>query len=202
MSISVVPPILAIMPFPAPVGSWKRIRVRMPRRFFRKFALKRERFHGQWYLSPFEHLLHDHNLWGIRRRTVVPAFSLGLFVAYFPFPGHPLFAALLALLMRINIPVAALTTFVSNPVTMGPMYFLAYRTGLSLLGMQPQPFAFELSIDWVMQRFVTIWQPMLVGCVLLGSLLSLAGYIGLDILWRASIADYLARKRRSRSDDR
>ena len=104
--------------------------------------------------------------------------------------------------MRINIPVAALTTFVSNPLTMGPMYFLAYRTGLSLLGMQPQPFAFELSIDWVMQRFVTIWQPMLVGCVLLGSLLSLAGYIGLDILWRASIADYLARKRRARRDDR
>ncbi|MDH4107467.1 MAG: DUF2062 domain-containing protein [Gammaproteobacteria bacterium] len=170
----------------------------MPRRFFRKFALNRERFRRQWYLSPFEHLLHDHNLWGIRRRTVVPAFSLGLLVAYFPFPGHPLFAALLALLFRVNIPIAALTTFVSNPLTMGPMYFLAYRAGLFLLGTEPQPFAFELSMDWVMQRFVTIWQPMLVGCVLLGSLLALAGYIVLDLLWRASIADYLENKRRER----
>ena len=74
------------------------------------------RFRSRWYLAPFSHLLNDHNLWGIRRRTVVPAFSIGLFVAYMPFPGHPLFAALLALLFRVNIPVAALTTFVSNPL--------------------------------------------------------------------------------------
>lgn len=167
----------------------------MPRRFFRKFALKRDRFHGEWYLQPFRHLLHDHNLWGIRRRTVVPAFSIGLFVACLPFPGHPLLAALLALAMRVNIPVAALTTFVSNPVTMGPMYFFAYRIGRDLLGVPPTPFSFEASLEWVTETFVHIWQPMVLGCVLLGSLLALAGYIGLDLLWRASIATYLERKR-------
>ena len=33
-------------------------------------------------------------LWGIRRRTVVPAFAIGLFVAFIPLPGHALIGLL------------------------------------------------------------------------------------------------------------
>lgn len=170
----------------------------MPRRFFRKFRVKRERFHGRWYFAPFDHLLHDSRLWSIRRRTVVPALSLGLFVAFMPIPGHPLIAALGALALRINIPVAAVTTFASNPLTIGPMFFFSYRLGQKLLDLQPQPFHFELSLEWVSGRFLTMWQPLLLGCVLLGSLAALLGYIVLDLLWRASLADYLAARRRRR----
>ncbi|MEX2122551.1 MAG: DUF2062 domain-containing protein [Woeseia sp.] len=173
----------------------------MPRRFFRKFALKRDRFQGRWFLAPFDHLLHDTQLWGIRRRNVVPAFSLGLFVAFMPVPGHVLIAALAALALRVNIPIAALATFASNPLTIGPMYFLAYRVGLKLLGLRPQRFEFELSLAWLSDKFVTIWQPLLLGCILLGALSALVGYIALDLLWRASLADYLAAKRRRKEGD-
>jgi uncharacterized protein (DUF2062 family) len=167
----------------------------MPRRFFRKFAPKRDRFKGRWFLAPFDHLLHDHNLWGVRRRTIVPAFALGLFVSFAPVLGHMLIAALAALAMRINIPVAALTTFVSNPLTIGPMYYFAYRVGQVLLGQERRPFNFELSLDWLFEGFANIWQPLVLGCVLLGSLAALVGYVTLDLVWRASIADYLAAKR-------
>ena len=171
----------------------------MPRRFFRKFALKRDTYKGQWFLAPFSHLLHDTRLWAIRRRNVVPAFALGLFVAYLPFPGHVLIGALTALLFRINIPVAAVTTFVSNPVTMGPMFYLAYKIGAALLGIEAQPLEFELSMGWLKDKFVAVWQPLLLGCLLLGSTLSIVGYVALDIIWRASLADYLARRRSRKS---
>lgn len=171
----------------------------MPRRFFRKFAPKRDTYKGQWYLQPFDHLLHDSRLWAIRRRNVVPAFALGLFIGYMPFPGHMLIAALLALFFRIHLPVAAVTTLVSNPLTMGPMFYLAYKLGSALLGMEPQPFAFELSITWFTETFVTIWQPMMLGCLLLGSAISLIGYVALDIIWRASLADVLERRRKRKS---
>jgi uncharacterized protein (DUF2062 family) len=174
----------------------------MPRRFFRRFALKRDRFHGRWYLAPFDHLLHDPRLWGVRRRNVVPAFSLGLFIAFMPLPGHILIAALAALAFRIHVPVAVLTTFVSNPLTMGPMFFLAYRVGLTLMGLRPQPFQFELSFAWFTGRFLTIWQPLLLGCVLLGALAAFVGYVVLDLLWRASLADYLAVRRSRKSKDK
>ena len=173
----------------------------MPRRFFRKFAVKREVFHGKWFLAPFDHLLHNQNLWGIRRRAVVPAFAIGLFTAFLPFPGHPVIAALAALALRVNIPVAALATFVSNPLTMGPMYYLAHRLGQFLLGMEPQPFDVELSLSWLKESFVNNWQPLMLGCVLLGCAAALLGYIGLDLLWRASIADYRKQRRERKRPD-
>jgi uncharacterized protein (DUF2062 family) len=128
----------------------------------------------------------------------VPAFAIGLFISFIPLPGHILMAVLLALTLRVNIPIAAISTFVSNPVTIGPMYFLAYRVGFHLLGLEPQPFEFEMSIAWVTESFGNIWQPLILGCLLFGTALSLLGYIILDLFWRASIADYLARKRKKR----
>ncbi|MDE0790337.1 MAG: DUF2062 domain-containing protein [Woeseiaceae bacterium] len=149
-------------------------------------------------MSPFQNLLHDHRLWGIRRRTVVPAFAVGLFIAFMPIPGHTLTSALLALTMRVNIPVAALATWISNPLTMGPMYYFAYRLGRTLLDTPLRKFQFEMSWDWVTHTFVTIWQPMLLGCVILGVTAAIAGYVTLDLLWRSSVSDYKTRKRKNR----
>lgn len=173
----------------------------MPRRFFRKFAIKRHRLAESRLMAPFQNLMHDPRLWGIRRRTVVPAFALGLFVAFQPFPGHPLYAALLALGMRLNIPVAIVSTFVSNPLTMGPMYYSTYRFGRWLLNEEHVPFEFELSLDWVTQKFVTIWQPMVAGSLLVGAAVALIAYVSVDLLWRSSVHDYKTRKRSARIDD-
>lgn len=172
----------------------------MPRRFFRKFAFKRHHMSEQWFMTPFRHLLQDHRLWGIRRRWVVPAVSIGLFVAFLPFPGHMLMSALAALALRVNIPVAAVVTWVSNPLTVGPMYYFEYRLGVNILNVPPKPFNFELSLDWVTHTFVHIWQPMLLGSVLLGALAALVGYVVLDIFWRISIGNYKTRKQNIRRD--
>jgi len=83
---------------------------------------------------------------------------------------------------------------------MGPMYYFAYRLGRTLLDTPHRNFEFELSWVWLTHTFVTIWQPMLLGCVLLGSAAAVVGYVTLDLLWRSSIADYKARKRSTRSD--
>jgi hypothetical protein len=56
----------------------------------------------------------------------------------------------------------------------------------------------------MMDGFVYIWQPLLLGCVLLGAMLSVSGYLVLNLIWHVSISDYLAKKRRkaaSRSSD-
>jgi len=82
----------------------------MPRRIFKKFAFKRHEMARHWIMAPFRHMLHDPRLWGIRRRWVVPAFALGVFIAWLPFPGHTATAILLALLFRVNIPIAAVST--------------------------------------------------------------------------------------------
>jgi uncharacterized protein (DUF2062 family) len=173
----------------------------MPRRFFRKFSLKRHEVGERWYLAPFQHLLHDRRLWGIRRQTVVPAFALGLGMSFMPFPGHPIFATLIALALRINIPVAFATTFVSNPLTMGPMYFVAYQIGSFVLGLEPEPFEFEMSLDWMTGTFLDYWAPISLGCLLMGLTAGTIGYVTLDLMWRNSIWNYKSNKRREREAD-
>lgn len=173
----------------------------MPRRFFRKFALKRHKVSEQWYLSPFRRLLHNPSYWGIRRKTVVPGFSLGLFVAFTPVPVHTLLAVFMALILKVNIPATIIGSLLMNPVTMVPMFLLAYRVGSFLLGFQPQPFEPELSLEWFTHGFLNVWQPLLLGCILCGALASLIGYIVLDLLWRASLADYLSARRRRRTPE-
>ncbi len=170
----------------------------MPRRFFRKFAFKRHHLSEQWFMTPFRHLLHDHRLWGIRRQTVVPAFAMGLFIAFMPFPGHTLTGALLALAFKINIPVAALATWVSNPLTIFVMYPAAYQLGRAVLDTPVRDISFALSLDWVTHTFITIWQPMLLGCVMMGTAAAVVGYVTLDFFWRSSILDYKTRKRNRR----
>lgn len=172
----------------------------MPRRFFRKFTINRHDLAERWFMRPFRRLLHDNQYWAITRRTVVPAFALGLFIAFLPLPGHPIVAALLAIALRINIPVAILTTFVSNPLTMGPMYFFAYRLGAEILNIGLESVAFEMSLDWLTQTFVTIWQPMLLGSLILAIAASLTGYVVLDLLWRTSVGRYKTGKRSKRLD--
>jgi len=150
-------------------------------------------------MTPFQHMLHDQRLWGIRRKTVVPAFALGLMVAFLPFPGHFLAAALSALALRVNIPVASVTTFVINPVTVGPAFYFCYLVGAYLLRLEPGPFSFEMSLDWMANVFMTVWLPLSLGCLLVGSIAALIGYAVLDALWRYSIHDYKTKKRNQRS---
>ena len=171
----------------------------MPRRFFRKFRFKQHELSRQWFMSPFRHLLQDHRLWGVRRKTVVPAFSLGLMIAFLPFPGHFMVAALSALALRINIPVAAVTTFVVNPVTVGPFFYFSYRVGAALLGIEPGPFSFALSLDWIANVFMSVWLPLSLGCLVVGATTALIGYVALDGLWRYSVHDYKTKKRNNRN---
>ncbi|MEM7432824.1 MAG: DUF2062 domain-containing protein [Pseudomonadota bacterium] len=170
----------------------------MPRRFFRKFGLKREEVSGKWFLSPFAHLLHDRNLWGIRRRTVVPAVSMGMFVAFLPVFGQVLVAGLAALALRINIPVAIVTTFVSNPVTAIPMFRTAYLVGAWLLSIEPGEFTIELSLHWMTTTLINVWPPLLLGSILLGALAALLVHSILDALWISSVAGYKSRKVKTR----
>jgi len=168
----------------------------MPRRFFRKFGFKRHKISQQWYLSPVRHLLQNPAYWGIRRKTVVPGFALGLFVAFTPIPAHTLLGVLLALILKVNIPATIIGTLLMNPLTMVPLFLLAYRVGVFLLGLEPQPFKPELSLEWLTHGFINVWQPLLLGSILCGAIASLIGFIALDLFWRASLADYLAARRR------
>ena len=78
-------------------------------------------------------LLEREWLWRMNRRAVASGVALGVFVGLIvPVAQMPV-AAAGALLMRANLPAAALATLVSNPLTVAPIYWLAHRTGAAIL---------------------------------------------------------------------
>jgi uncharacterized protein (DUF2062 family) len=70
----------------------------------------------------------------IERRKVARGVALGLCTGLLPGPPKRLSTLLLALCLKVNVPAALLATLYSNPLTILPLYFLAYSCGLLLLG--------------------------------------------------------------------
>lgn len=166
----------------------------MPRKFLKRHLPDHKALHEQWYLRPFRALLHDPALLYPNRRTATRAFAIGLFFAFIPMPLQMAAAALLALWLRVNLPIAIAAVWITNPVTMGPIFYAEYRIGAWLLDLPPGDFSFELSIGWLMEGLIGIWQPMLLGTLIFSVVFSVTGYFALNWIWmRSALNSYRER---------
>jgi len=171
----------------------------MPRRFFRQVSRSYLRKERPWYLKPFDALFSHPTFFSVSRRSVAGAIWIGLFIALLPLPGQTLIGVLLALLLRVNVPIAAVATWVTNPVTMGPIFYSTYSLGRLILDIPPQPFAIELSWNWVTTHFIVIGKPLLLGSFIMATILASTGYVLVSVMWRLTVAARF--KRRHRQDD-
>ena len=93
----------------------------------------REQMEGNRYIRPFAHRVLRSELWRFTRRSVPRGVALGLLVGIIVPFAQILFAALLSAPIRANVPLAALTTFVTNPFTTPAIWVAAYWIGSWLL---------------------------------------------------------------------
>lgn len=163
----------------------------MARKIVRKFLPHPDVIiHNRWIklLGP---RLQDPSLWHINRRSFPLAVALGVFCAFIPVPFQMLIAAAAAVWFRVNILVAVPIVWISNPVTMGPMYYFCYLIGAEILGVEPTHFTFELSFDWLLSELAAIWQPFLLGCLVVGLVVALAAFILVRVLWHMHILNHI-----------
>ncbi len=79
-------------------------------------------------------ILQHPRLWHVSRRGIALGVALGLFFGLLlPIAQIPMSAAV-AVALRANVPAAVASTFVSNPLTFGPIYYAAWRLGSAVLG--------------------------------------------------------------------
>lgn len=150
-------------------------------------------------MRPFRLFLEKPDYWTLNRRNVTRAFALGLFLAFVPLPVHLVLAVILALVLRLNIPAAVAGTLLANPLTLVPMYVLAYLLGCQLLGIDARHFSFELSWDWLTTQLLPVWKPFLLGCLVMGAATAVTGYILLGGIWHLSLV-FKYHKRKGASD--
>ena len=169
----------------------------MPRKFLRKHLPDHDTVRSYRLVAMFGTWLHHPNLWCLNRRSVPGAVAIGLFCGLIPGPLQMLGALLMAVPLRKNIPVALLITLYTNPLTIVPLYILAYGYGQLLLGMplgtMPQePFLWDWANIGASLREFAHWtmalgKPLAIGLVALAVTLAIAGYFITEYGWRAYV---------------
>lgn len=167
----------------------------MPRKLIKRFLPDHHKIRSHKHLKCFGSLLHDPNIWHLNRRSVSGAFFLGLLCAWIPIPFQMLIAAAIAIIARVNLPVSIGLVWITNPITIPPMFYFAYKTGAWILSSPAHEFNFELSFEWLKLELGYIWEPFLLGCLVLGLLSAVIGYLFIRIMWRFHVFQYIKRRR-------
>ena len=156
--------------------------------------IKSLRFLGDW--------IYETNLWHINRYSASMAFFVGLFVAFMPIPGQMVVAALFALLLRCNLPLSICLVWVTNPLTMPALFFMAYEVGALIVDVPVTEVKFALSFHWLTHTLISIWQPFLLGCLLCGLFFGCLGYFVVSLSWRWRVAVHWKERQRRRANKR
>lgn len=156
-------------------------------------ADKRLQILGDW--------LHDPNLWHINRGSVSGACAIGFAAAWMPIPLQMLVAAFFAVILRKNLAVSVVTTWITNPLTVPPMFYFAYWVGAWILDTNALTTNMELNLEWFYSQISHIWMPFLLGCSTMAIISGCIGYYGMQLLWRYHVLTKL-RERRKRMLDR
>lgn len=136
------------------------------------------------FLLLFGDLLHEPQLWHLNRYSASMAFGIGLFCAFIPLPFQMVIAAALAIMLRANLPLSVILCWITNPITIPPMFYFAYKVGTWVLGTAPGEFSFELSMDWLNNQLLPIWKPFLLGCLICAITAGVLGYYTIQLFWR------------------
>jgi uncharacterized protein (DUF2062 family) len=171
----------------------------MPRKLFRKYLPSPETIRQHRYVACFGPRLQHPSLWHLCRRAVAGAVAVGMFAGLVPGsnPVQFLVAALLAIAFRVNLPIAVLVTLYSNPFTVLPLYYAAFKLGQAVLlrtdsDLPSIALALEgkglrewlsTALDWL----AGVGYPLLVGLPLLAILLAVLGYVVVDWAWRVQV---------------
>jgi uncharacterized protein (DUF2062 family) len=168
----------------------------MPKRFIKRYMPDHETIRGHKHLQFLGTLLHDPNILHLNRRSVSGAFAVGLFMAFVPVPFQMVLGAIGAIVFRVNLPISVGLVWITNPLTIPPIYYFAYKVGTWVLHTPTREIHFQLSTEWVMQELGAIWEPLLLGCLICGSVSAVLGYVLVRGLWRLQVSLHWRKRKR------
>lgn len=157
-----------------------------------RYAPSREEVQNSRWLKPFGKRIRESDLWRFTRRSVPRGVAIGLFVGIFLMvPGLQIVgAALVCMVLRGNVAIAAAMTFLSNPATT-PFFLVAavnvgnqlgYRADLSTLQVLATTHASVWR--WLAWLFSDAAPAMVTGLAAIGAVVAFAGYWVSLVGWR------------------
>jgi uncharacterized protein (DUF2062 family) len=179
-------------------------------RIYRENAPTRESLAENRLIQPVAHRVLAPELWRFTRRSVPRGVALGLMVGIFLLiPGLQIAgAALLALPIRANVPLAVAMTFLSNPATTPFIAGLSFYVGSFMLGRTADMSGFMALIEhhaglaeWMAWLLSETAPALLFGLLIVSIVTAIVGYLISDWLWRARVARKWAVRRHARDGE-
>jgi uncharacterized protein (DUF2062 family) len=188
----------------------------MRRHRFFKYIPSPQALRETRFLKPLARFLEDHALWQFNRRAVAGGVAVGLFFGILSPFAQILLAAIGAIFLRVNLPVAAFSTFVTNPFTVPGVYYCAYLVGGWFTSAETsevdvpladvvEPAAaaaahflvewFETALTWLQ----TVGPQVLIGLAVLSVVSAIIGYVLVDAGWRLWVRKRWHKRRGQRS---
>jgi len=179
----------------------------MPKKLVKKFLPSPEKLHENRFMRRLAPWIGHHNLWHLNRRSVAGGVAVGAFTGLFPGPVQMLSAAICSIVLRVNLPVAVVTTLYTNPFTLIPIYIVAYKIGQFATGQSSSAMpAFDVKLGeggWLVMagdfwRWVmSLGHEFFIGLFILACLLSFTSYFVVRGLWRLhAVMQWRKRKQR------
>ena len=154
-------------------------RIRRLKKWMRPLP-RRSNIHRYPVLKWFAKTAYDRSyLWSFKGNAMVQALFWGIWIAMLPIVGiQMLVVFFLALIVRANLPLIVALQWISNPLTMAPIYFADYEIGLLILELFGVDYGrnklLTAEFDWSGMEFADLWElvdtfpPMMVGGSALG----------------------------------
>lgn len=156
--------------------------------WFQKYLPTREQLKNTRTLQFLSHVIVEPNLWHFNRHSVSFATLIGTFCCFLPIPFQMIPCIFLVAWVRCNLPLAVGIVWISNPITMPPIMYFCYRVGTTILGEPNQVQNIEISFEWLAQQVSVVWQPLLLGSLLTGTVLGVIGFVSVRLYWRWKVA--------------
>lgn len=165
------------------------------KRYLRKIIPEKHVIQKHDGLKLIRGILHDPDIFHLTKRSVAGGVATGLFICFFPVPGHMLIAAVLAIMLRVNLPLAVASVWVTNPLTMPPIFYLEYRLGSFLLDRPARNVNFELTTSWFSSTFMEIWPALFTGAFIFALVAAITSYGLIRLLWRLAVIQKWERRK-------
>ncbi len=159
----------------------------MPKQLLRRYLPNPTTLRKHKALTPLGDWLNRPEIWHLHRRSVSGAAFVGLFCAFLPVPFQMIVAGFLAIVARVNLPIAVVLVWITNPLTIGPIFYFCYRLGAWLLGMQEGITGITLEWQWLLSNWSHIAYPLIFGSLLCGWVVGITGFTVVRIAWRLHV---------------
>lgn len=129
-------------------------------------------------------IANDPNLLHINRQSIAMAVAVGIFCAFIPLPGQTIIAIFLCYLLRANLPLGVTVIWISNPLTIPPMFYLTHQFGSFLMGSDPVALTVQMNWEWFKSLGNDILMPLFVGSLVCGLFFAVFSYFIVLFIWR------------------